>query len=111
MSCSRGTPVTVIDPSLTSVILPSGRLLIVVDDDRLERKLAKIWFSSAGFNVLVAGDGDEGLALARREHPAAIVSDVLMPKMDGFTLCLTVRRDPGLVGIPVILTSSAYAEK
>jgi PAS domain S-box-containing protein len=88
-----------------------GRLLVVVDDDPLERKLAQVWFSSAGFNVLVAGDGDEALALARREHPAAIISDVLMPKMDGFTLCLTVRRDPELVGIPVILTSSAYTEK
>jgi CheY-like chemotaxis protein len=99
--------------SPTAFVEPTGagRLLIVVDDDPLERKLAQFWFSSAGFNVLVAGDGDEGLALARREHPVAIVSDVLMPKMDGFTLCLTVRRDPGLIGIRVILTSSAYTEK
>jgi PAS domain S-box-containing protein len=98
-------------PPAFAEALGEGRLLLAVDDDPLQRKFAQVWFSSAGFNVLVASDGEEGLDLARRKRPAVIVSDVLMPKMDGFAFCLAVRRAPELAAIPVILNSSAYVEK
>jgi PAS domain S-box-containing protein len=98
-------------PSGATGPVGEGRLLLVVDDDPLQRKLGQVWFSSAGFNVLVAEEGAAALELARRERPVAIVSDVLMPKMDGFELCLAVRRDPELATIPVVLNSSAYVEE
>jgi len=87
-----------------------GRRLLVVDDDPRHRKLAEVCFSNAGFDVVVAADGASALQIARREHPAAILSDVLMPKMDGFAFCLAVRRDPELRATPVILTSSVDVE-
>jgi PAS domain S-box-containing protein len=88
-----------------------GRRVLVVDDDPLQRKLAQVWLAGAGFDVTTADDGAAALELARRERPAAIVSDVLMPKMDGYALCLALRRDPSTADIPVILSSSAYVEE
>ncbi len=88
----------------------NGRLLIVVDDDSLQRRLAHMWFSSAGFEVIAVGGGAEAFNAAKTRHAAAIVSDVLMPGMDGFALCLKLRNDPELAHIPVILTSSHYTE-
>jgi CheY-like chemotaxis protein len=97
-------------PRVVTQAIGEGRKLLVVDDDPLHRKVAHAWFLSAGFQVLQASDGATALALARREHPCAIVSDVLMPGMDGFELCLAVRGDPELGVTPVILLSSAYTE-
>jgi PAS domain S-box-containing protein len=100
----------VASPGVVTAPIGEGRTLLVVDDDPLHRKVAHAWFLSAGFHVLEASDGVAALALARREHPCAIVSDVLMPGMDGFELCLAVRRDRELGVTPVILLSSAYTE-
>ena len=88
-----------------------GRRLLVVDDDPLQRKLAELWFAHSGFQVVSAADGREALDVALRERPDAIVSDVLMPVMDGFDFCLAVRRDPRIAATPLILISSAYVEE
>jgi PAS domain S-box-containing protein len=93
-----------------SAPLGAGRRLLVVDDDPLQCKLAQVWLAGAGFEVITADDGAAALALARRERPVVIVSDVLMPKMDGYALCLALRRDASTADIPVILNSSAYVE-
>ena len=59
--------------------------------------------------MTAAGDGVEALAAARRDPPAAIVSDVLMPKMDGFALCRAWMQDAALRPIPFIFYSATYA--
>jgi response regulator RpfG family c-di-GMP phosphodiesterase len=59
---------------------------------------------------MVAPDGAAALELAERVHPTAIVSDVLMPNMDGFELCWEVRRAGGLLETPVILTTSGWED-
>ena len=87
------------------------RRLLVVDKDPAQRKLVQANFSSAGFDVIEAEDGLSALEVARRQRPAVIVSDVLMPKMDGFSLCLAVRRDKELGTTPVVLSSWAYMEE
>lgn len=88
--------------------LGAGRRLLLVDDDPVQLKLASFQLRRLGFVVDTAGDGEEALARARANPPAAIVSDVLMPRMDGFQLCLSVRRDSKLGAIPVLLLSSQY---
>ena len=55
-------------------------------------------------------DGQAALAEARLAGVAAVVSDVLMPGLDGFRLCLAIRQDPRLAGLPFVLTSAAYTE-
>jgi PAS domain S-box-containing protein len=89
---------------------PDGRRVLVVDDDPLQRKLAQVCLSNAGYSVMLAEDGASAIEAARLHHPQAVVSDVLMPTMDGFALCLALRSDPELSRIPVVLSSAAYVE-
>jgi CheY-like chemotaxis protein len=81
----------------------AGKRVLVVDDDA-----AVLWFFAgllreAGATVLQARDGREALELARRKRPQLVVSDILMPKMDGFELCRELRRDVLLARVPVVL--------
>jgi len=82
-----------------------GRRFIVADDDP-----AVVWFMSgllraAGAEVLEAHDGKSALALARDGWPDAVISDVLMPGLDGFAVCHELKRDVAVRDIPVILLS------
>jgi len=90
---------------------PLGRRVLVVDDEPVQRKLAALRLEAMGYVVDTAADGQEALNRARHEPPDAIVSDVLMPTLDGFGLCRAVRQDPRLAGVPVVLVSSAYIEE
>jgi CheY-like chemotaxis protein/anti-sigma regulatory factor (Ser/Thr protein kinase) len=96
-----------------------GRRIVAADDDPIQLKLLMIHLERMGFQVATAADGAEALDLARsltqgvpggRPPPDAIVSDVLMPRLDGFQLCRAVRRDPELALVPVVLTSASYSE-
>lgn len=87
-----------------------GRIL-VADDEPIQRKLTVRRLADAGYAVETAVDGEDALARARHDPPDAIVSDVLMPKLDGYGLCRAVRQDPRLAHLPVVLASSAYVEQ
>ena len=87
-----------------------GRIL-VADDEPVQRKLTVRRLADAGYAVETAVDGEDALARARHDPPDAIVSDVLMPKLDGYGLCRAVRQDPRLAHLPVVLASSAYVEQ
>jgi two-component system, cell cycle sensor histidine kinase and response regulator CckA len=88
----------------------AGRRLLVVDDEPLNLKLAAFRLQDAGFEVDTAGSGEEALEKAGRYVPDAILSDVLMPGMDGFVLCRAIRDDPRLGQIPVVLLSASYVD-
>jgi PAS domain S-box-containing protein len=89
----------------------AGKRVLVVDDDPVQRKLARVHLERAGFGVDTAVDGLEALEAARRNPPDAILSDVLMPRLDGFKLCHAVRQDPRLRATPVVLQSHQYADE
>jgi diguanylate cyclase (GGDEF)-like protein/PAS domain S-box-containing protein len=80
--------------------------VLVVDDtpDRLD--LMSYLLSKAGYKVLAAHDGGEAYNIARREHPLLIVSDVMMPFVDGIELCRRLRSDSELYATPVLLVSA-----
>jgi PAS domain S-box-containing protein len=88
-----------------------GRRVLVVDDDPVQRKRLHLSLASLGFEIATAHDGLDALEQAREHPPDAIVSDVLMPKLDGFELCLQVRRDPRLSQVPLVLVSSNYLDE
>lgn len=96
-------------PTVSSPELESVRI-IVADDDAVQRKLVRFRLQRAGFSVRTAADGLEVLALARAERPDAIVSDVLMPRLDGFGLCMRLREEPELARVPVLLITNSYVE-
>jgi CheY-like chemotaxis protein len=97
--------------SLPSEELQSDRMrkgsVLIVDDDPIGRKLTALRFRGAGFDVALASSAEEALREAIVAPPDAIVSDVRMTGMDGFAFRDAMRADPRLVGIPVVLVSSA----
>ena len=87
------------------------RTILVAEDDPRLRKLLVLHLRAAGYEVTTAADGLEALEKARQAPPDAIVSDVLMPRLDGFKLCQAVRQDERMASVPVVLTSSASIEQ
>lgn len=80
----------------------SNRVL-VIDDEAFDRRLARETLAAAGYEFLGARDGEAGLAMAESEKPAAILLDLLMPKMDGFQFLETFRRTETGSRTPVIV--------
>ena len=76
--------------------------ILIVDDQEAGRQLLKLLLELNGYRVTAAVNGLEALAAARRDRPDAIISDVAMPKMDGFILCHTWMQDADLSAIPFI---------
>ena len=79
--------------------------VLVIDDDPVVHDLMARFLAKDGVRVVVASTGEEGLALARRLHPAAITLDVMMPGMDGWTVLATLKADPQLSSIPVVMVT------
>ena len=87
-----------------------GRVLVVDDNADLRDYVQRILLA-AGHRVDVAADGEEALALARQQLPELIVSDVMMPRLDGFGLLHAVRADAALRQTPVLLLSARAGEE
>ena len=82
------------------------RTVLVVDDDPVIVRLLEVNFEMEGFAVRMAADGQEGLEVARAEHPDVVVSDVMMPKLSGIELVSGLKADASTASIPVILLSA-----
>ena len=80
--------------------------VLVVDDDPVILKLLQVNFEMEGFAVVTASDGNEGLSAARAEHPDVVVTDVMMPGMDGLALVAALRSEPGTEKTPIIVLSA-----
>ena len=87
-----------------------GHEILVAEDDSLRAERFRSLLQLRGFPVIVAADGAQALRMAAEVHPRAIISDVLMPNMDGFELCWEVRRADGLSSTPVILTTTGWED-
>jgi CheY-like chemotaxis protein len=83
-------------------------MILIVDDIATNRKLLRAILEAAGHATLEAADGVEALRLLQREHVTAVISDILMPNMDGFRFCLEVRKDARLRTLPFIFYTSTY---
>jgi CheY-like chemotaxis protein len=79
------------------------RVVLLIDDDTNIRKTASRRLAEEGYRVLTASDGEEGLKVARAEHPSLILLDLMMPKMDGREVLRRLKSDPETKQIPVIL--------
>ena len=79
-----------------------GERVLVVDDHGLNRDLARELLERRGCEVLLACDGEEGLATARRERPALVLLDLAMPRKDGFAVARELKQDPATRDIPLV---------
>ena len=80
--------------------------VLLVDDVFLMLELERSFLHFSPVRVLTARNGEEALAIARRERPSIIYMDLHMPKMDGATCCAAIKGDPELCSIPVIMLTS-----
>ena len=85
----------------------TGPILIVEDIPYL-RELMEVTLKYKGYPVATASDGDEALALIAVERPALILTDILMPRLDGFAFAHKVRNNPKTSDIPIIFVSATY---
>jgi signal transduction histidine kinase/DNA-binding response OmpR family regulator len=79
--------------------------VLVVEDDRRSADLLKIYLEGAGYAVSFARDGVDGLELARRLKPAAVILDILLPRLNGWDLLAQLKSDPVTSDIPVVIVS------
>lgn len=85
--------------------------VLVVDADARSLELLAVALLDSGFTVRTAASAAEALAEARKRPPALILSDVAIPGIDGFQLCATLRGDPDLSGVPVVLLSGGQSDR
>ena len=85
-------------------------LVLIIEDNPRNLKLARDVLNHAGFDTLEAETAEDGLALARDRHPGLILMDVLLPGMDGVQALTRLRSDPATRDIPVVALT-AFAMK
>ena len=86
-------------------------LVLVVDDSITVRRVTQRLLQREGYRVALAADGQQALEMLQGEPPAIVLSDIEMPRMDGFELARQIRADPLLNALPIVMITSRMAEK
>jgi DNA-binding response OmpR family regulator len=84
----------------------AGEKILDIDDSPTVQRLIEMILTTQGYQVVLASDGEEGLAKARSERPAVVLVDFVMPKMNGFQVCKALKDDPEFRDTPIILVTS-----
>jgi DNA-binding response OmpR family regulator len=85
--------------------------ILIIDDNPVMMKSLQSRLQSAGYETLAALDGDQGLKMAREHFPDLILLDVLLPKIDGFTICRLLKFDQAYERIPIVLLTAKSQSK
>jgi len=85
--------------------------VMVVDDSITVRRVTQRLLLREGYRVVLANDGLQALSKLQEELPAVVLSDIEMPRMDGFDLARNIRGDDRLRSLPIIMITSRIAEK
>ncbi len=80
--------------------------IMVIDDSNTIRRSAEIFLTQGGYRVVLAEDGFDALAKIHDHHPALVVCDLLMPRLDGYQTCALIKKNPQFHATPVLLLSS-----
>ena len=82
------------------------RRVLVTDDDALTLEILRTILDLEEFEVLTAEDGETALDMVREQRPDIVLLDVMMPGLDGFAVCRTIKNDPATASIPVVLLTA-----
>jgi chemosensory pili system protein ChpA (sensor histidine kinase/response regulator) len=104
--CAPGTPLVVQRPQAAK-----APLVLVVDDSLTVRRVTQRLLLREGYRVSLAKDGQDALDRLAEERPAVVLSDIEMPRMDGFELTRRLRANPAWFDLPVIMITSRIAQK
>ncbi len=85
---------------------PSSRRVLIVEDSATQAEQLQHALEESGYTVAVTANGVQALAAARNDPPTVIISDIVMPEMDGYALCRHVKADRALKDIPVVLVTA-----
>src|SRR5512137_2854438 len=85
--------------------------ILVIEDDEIVARVIERSLRGEEFKVTVANSGVEGLKTARRAVPDLVLLDVIMPGMDGYTVCREMRNDPLLVNVPVLFLTAKIKDE
>jgi two-component system, cell cycle response regulator DivK len=90
--------------------VPGGQLILIVEDNEKNLKLARDVLQFSGFRILEAGSGEAAIGIAREQHPDLILMDIELPGIDGITALQQLRADADTAGIVIVaLTASAMS--
>lgn len=85
--------------------------ILVIEDDEAIRDVIRFTLENNGYKeVLTAGDGESGLRIARREQPSLVLLDLMLPQLDGLSVCRELKRDETTRNIPVIMLTAKSEE-
>jgi len=87
--------------------IPYGPILVVEDVPHI-LELLEVTLRFKGYPIITARNGQEALDLIAKQHPALIITDILMPKLDGFAMVHRLRSDPKTSNIPIVFLSATY---
>jgi two-component system cell cycle response regulator DivK len=87
----------------------SERTILIVEDSELNRRLLEAVLEPHGYHLLIAEDGETGLALARAERPDLILMDVLLPGIDGYEATRQIRAEPETRHIVIVALTASIA--
>ena len=110
-SLSAQAPGTQGVASPSALVAVQTPLVMVVDDSITVRRVTQRLLKREGYRVVLANDGLQALERLQEEKPTVVLSDIEMPRMDGFDLARNIRGDERLRDLPIIMITSRIAEK
>jgi len=86
--------------------MSEAKTILTVDDSRTMRDMLLMTLTDAGYDVVQAEDGEDGLEKLAAKRPDAIITDINMPKLDGFGFIEKVRADPSNIAVPILVLTT-----
>jgi CheY-like chemotaxis protein len=100
-----------VPPSASPSAGTGSAVILCVERDPFVRDLERYFLTEAGFSVTFADDGLQALQLVRELHPTIVITEILVPKLDGLALCRRLKSDPATQDIAVLVFSLLAAER
>ena len=85
--------------------------ILIIEDDRSAARLAQYTIQQAGYDVIIAYDGYEGLEKTLNEHPDLLILDIMLPGLDGYEVCHRLRGEPETITLPILMISAKAREE